>query len=179
MFETLESEKYIIQYPVIMNYQGELNMDYINQSIKAHAQNLVSNTSDVADGVQLTYTSEVVSQNDNFISIKFIGELPYEGSAYKLMSGLTIDLKSTNTITSDNLFTEDKTLLNQEFEKSAKLVNTSSTSPANYMVMYIENKNIVFAYIENDMTLEFTEIKFPLESIIDNLNIDFGQIPAS
>lgn len=179
LFETLESDKYIIQYPVLVNYKGELSMDYINQSIKAHAEKLVSNTSDVAEGVKLTYTSEVVSQNDNFISIKFTGELPYEGSAYKLMSGLTIGLSSTNTITSENLFTEDKTLLNKEFEKAAKLIDTTSFAPADYMIMYIEDANIVFAYMENDMATEFTEIKFPLESIIDNLNIDFGEMPAS
>ncbi|MGB3366313.1 MAG: hypothetical protein WBA54_02405 [Acidaminobacteraceae bacterium] len=179
LFETLESDKYIIQYPVLTNYKGELSMEYINQSIKAHAMDLVSNTSDVAEGIQLTYTSEVISQNDNFISIKFTGELPYEGSAYKLMSGLIIDLNSTNTITSENLFTEDTTLLNQEFEKTAKLLDTTSFSPAGYMIMYIQDTSIVFAYMENDMATEFTEIKLPLESIIDNLNIDFGEMPAS
>lgn len=175
----LQGDKYSIRIPVLVNYKGELSMDYINQSIRAHADKLVSNTSDVADGVKLVYTSEIVSQNNNFISIKFTGELPYEGSSYKLLSGLVIDLNSTNTITYENLFTKDKTTLNNQFEKAAKLINTTVFSPDDYMLMFIEDSNIVFAYMENDMAIEFTEIKIPLDSVIDNLQIDFGERPAS
>lgn len=176
---TFEGEKFIINYPLLVNYKGELTMDYINQTIEAHAEELVSNTSDVADGLKLTYKSEIVSQNDNFISIKFTGELPYEGSSYKLMSTLMIDLNSTDTITSSNLFTEDKTLLMQEFEKAAKLTDTTTFLPANYMIMYIEKDYLVYAYMENDMATDYTEIKIPLKSILDNLKTDFADMPAS
>lgn len=178
-FKTLDSDKYTIEYPQIVNYKGELTMDYINQSIELYAKDLVSNTSDVLDGNKLTYTSEILSENNNFISIKFTGVLPNEGSAYNMTNAITIDLNSSNTITSSNIFTEDKTIINREFARIASEMNINPVTPENYMIMYIENKNLVFSYLANDMSTEYTEIKIPLESIIENLNIDFEEHPAS
>ncbi len=177
--QLLESDNYVISYPELTNYKGALSMDYINQSIKSHAESLVENTSDVGEGDRLLFDYEIASQNDNFISIVFMGELPYENSRYKLMSTLIIDLRSTNTINMDNLFTDDKTILNSEFKKATKEINTTSFLPADYMIMHIEDKNLVFSYMENDMSTEYTEIKIPLEAIVEDLNIDFGQRPAS
>lgn len=177
--KSLTSETYQIDYPQIIKYDGELTADYINQSIESYAKNLISNTSDVLDGNKLTYSYEISSENDNFISIKFTGIMPYEGSSYTMIHALNIDLNSTNAITFENIFTKDTSILDSEFKKASVLANASATSPKNYMIMHIENNNIVFSYLENDTSTEFTEVSIPIESIIDNLNIDFGEIPAS
>ncbi|GAU78724.1 hypothetical protein [Fusibacter sp. 3D3] len=175
-----ETGIYTIEYPIVTGLAGELTQDYINQSLKNAAMSMLLPDVNVKNPIVVTY--EVKRQDKKYISVLYKGLLTWENGAIEIWNPITIDIPSSNLILVENLIKNDlksRTEFNHIFSETALNVGFEFEAPQDWMGMYFTDTEIVFYFMENDFATNYTLIQIPFAQVMDYINIDFGQHPAS
>ena len=171
---------YTIEYPVMTGLAGELTQDYINQSLKNTAMSMLLPDVNVENPLVVTY--EVKRQDKKYISVLYKGLLTWENGAIEIWNPITIDIPSSNLVLTENLIKSDlksRTAFNQIFSEAALNMGFEFEGPQEWMGMYFTDKDIIFYFMENDYSTNYTQIQIPFTDIEDYINADFGIHPAS
>ncbi len=164
-----------IFYPQIKDYQGELLMDYMNQSLRKTAD-LYGNEDPYTD-VQIDY--EITKMDNDILSVLFKGTGKIEGHGdINIKHSVNLDMKSSNEIDYNNLVKNNEELMKILNEK-AKEKGLEGVEAEGIRV-YFEEENIVFYYMPlDDSAKEFIELSVPMNELKGLLNTEFGEMPAS
>lgn len=168
-----------IKYPEIQGMKGELTEGYINQGIEAFVNSVKDN--EHFKDLKLDY--EISFLNDEKMSIVFGGSYKMDKNVEKyFVRSLNFDLKSSNEITFENYFKDDKAsqeklteLLNEE----AKARGLSGFEAEGRWIKFRGSNVIVFYYPLDDSVTAPVELYLSLEDVKDIINNNFGEHPAS
>lgn len=168
-----------IKYPEIQGMKGELTEGYINQGIEAFVNSVKDN--EYFKDLKLNY--EISFLNDEKMSIVFGGSYKMDKDVEKyFVRSLNFDLKSSNEITFENYFKDDKAsqeklteLLNEE----AKERGLSGFEAEGRWIKFRGSNVIVFYYPLDDSVTAPVELYLSLEDVKDIINNNFGEHPAS
>ncbi len=175
-----EAGVYTIDYPSITGLSGELIQDYINQSLKNAAMSMLLPDVNVENPLVVTY--EVKRSDEKYLSVLYKGLLTWENGSIEIWNPVTLDIPSSNLILTENLVKSDlksRTSFNEIFSKKALEKGFEFEAPEEWMGMYFTETGIVFYFMENDYSTEYTQIELPFSEIEAYINLDFGMTPAS
>lgn len=175
-----EEGVYTIEYPVMTGLSGELTQDYINQSLKNTAMSMLLPDVNVENPLVVTY--EIKRQDKKYISVLYKGLLTWENGAIEIWNPITIDIPSSNLVLTENLIKSDlksRTAFNQIFSEAALNMGFEFEGPQEWMGMYFTDQEIIFYFMENDYSTNYTQIQIPFADIENYINADFGIHPAS
>lgn len=169
-----------IYYPQVRNYKGQLYMDYINQSLKKIADKY--NDNNAYSKLKLDY--EVTRMDNRILSVLYKGTAEMKDiGKISIQESVSLDmLKSSNEIEFDNLVKSNEKARNAVIgilNEKAKEKGLSGFE-AEGVRLYFTEENIVFYYMPlDDSAREFVELTIPEKEIIQYINFDFNEGPAS
>lgn len=171
--KTNQSNTITVNYPVLYDFEGELTKDYINQSLESFAASVAEKYSELEN---ITFEYDITKQSDNLFCVKLASSPIEDGIVYT--EAITIDLASTNTVTSDILFLGNQDSVNTLIGKHSTDESETSYDLVN-MIMVFENENITFIKKDDKGLVDKSIISIPVQDLIEFINIDFGEHPAS
>lgn len=155
-----------IHYPQLTQCPGELTKDYINQSLKAPADQLKE--MDTGDQKSLVYT--VTRCDDTFFSVLYTMTLTSsDGSSQQTMIPVTVQTSSATELTMENAFTDPKAV-------AALLGNEEAT--AENLQFYMEKDKVVFFFRPGEGQ-DYVILSLDYEALEPYWNESFGVRPAS
>lgn len=156
-----------IHYPQLTQCPGELTKDYINQSLKAPADQLKE--MDTQDQKSLVYA--VTRCDDTFFSALYTMTLTSsDGSIQQTMIPVTVEISTATELTMENAFTDPKAV--------AALL--SSEEAAEHFQFYMEKDKVVFFFRpEEDTSQDYVILSLDYEALEPYWSESFGIRPAS
>ncbi|PAB58698.1 hypothetical protein [Anaeromicrobium sediminis] len=172
----VESKDTKIDYPQVIDYPGELLMDYMNQSLKRIAD--IYGNEDIYNHVQIDY--EITRMDENILSVLFKGTGEIQGHGkINIQQSINLDMNSSNEITYDNLIKSKEEVM-RILDQKAKDKGIKEGIEAEGVRLYFKDENVVFYYMPlDDSAKEFIELSVSEEDLKEYINTDFGQVPAS
>lgn len=162
-----------VNYPVLSDFAGELTKDYINQSLESFAASVAEKYSELEN---ITFNYNITKQTDNLFCVKLTSSPMEDGTLYT--EAIAIDLASTNTVTTEILFLGNQDSVNALIRKHSTEESEMNTD-FNNMIMIFENENITFVKKADNGLADQSVISIPVQDLIEFMNIDFGEHPAS
>lgn len=161
----------VAYYPQIKGYAGELDMDYMNQSLKQPVEKFLTD-----DYTNLNLDYKVTEMTDKTLSVV------YKGTADNIAVGkvniedsVNIDIASTNLITYDNFI---KPGARQDV--AALLVDYDLPMETEGIRIYFAGENVVFYYMPaDDSAKDFVEVTVPVSELQPYLAVNYGEGPVS
>lgn len=156
-----------VNYPQVQGLEHEDLQDKINWDLENSLEFYIRESTPDSP---LTADYEVTYQGDDILSIIINGEIVHEGETYKLLHSVNFDLTTGNQIFLNNLLKNDQ----DSIDNITKLLEESHQSHENtsrfqgfgdWYGIYFTEKDLVFYYLEDETSTEFTQLPVPLEDI--------------
>lgn len=171
--QTTSTDNVTVNYPLLSDYKGELSKQYINDSIEIFIAGIIEKYANL-DSIVFNY--DITKQSDYLFCIKFTSDQLENGDVYT--EAIIIDLDSTNTITQDILFLGSLKEVNNIISKNFSS-ETETTFDISNMIMILEGDNLIFISKNNQELSSKVTISVPIKDLVDLININFGEHPAS
>lgn len=171
--QTISSDNITVNYPVLSEYKGELSKQYINDSIESFAAGVAQKYSDLKG---LTFSYDITKQSDYLFCIKLTSDQSENEALYT--EALIIDLDSTNTITQDILFLGSQDAVSDLITKHYSS-ESETVFDVSKVIMVLEGDNMIFISKGKDGLSDESTFSVPVKDLVDFMNINFGEHPAS
>ncbi len=155
-----------IHYPQLTQCPGELTKGYINQSLKAPADQL--DELDTTDKKSLTYA--VTRCDDTFFSVLYTMTLTsQDGTAQQTMIPVTVQISTGAELTMENAFADPKAV-------AALLGNEEAT--AENLQFYLQKDDVVF-FFRPEEDQDYVILSLDYAALEPYWNTSFASRPAS
>ncbi len=164
-----EAGEYSVSYPQV-DMVGELKADYINQDLRNVVDKYLK-SKDNLGYVEMDY--KVTYKENDYFSIVFEGRSEYEGGEYPILEALVYETRTGKRIKAENLIKQDQESidnLNELFKIHCEKQGVTPINFGTYMGIYFTNDDIVFYFLENDNSTEYTKVKIPMEIMKSYIN---------
>lgn len=165
-----------IYYPEIKNLSQDVNSIYINNQLEKIVKPFFNKEE------ELEIDFKATKQTEKVLSIVYQGYQKYENGEYELLYSFNYDLENNRRLTTENILKDGdqiKEKVNEIIKQNieGKTLREKFPGIAEWMGMYITDKNIVLYYLKNDLEVKHTKVYIPLKDIAQylSINIDYKQ----
>lgn len=169
-----------VVYPQIAGLQGELIMDYINQSLKKTVDVFVEN--EAFEALNMDY--KVTLKQENRLSVLIIGSGKINGDqTFEIFKPVNIDIPTSNEITFENFIKNDpisRNAIQTILDEKAKALGLENGAQFEGISLYFKGDEVIFCYMPlDDQAKDFIQLNVKLEDIESIIHAEFGTRPAS